>query len=148
MLGQETNPGLYKWLFIAEFEDGTVIKQDQEDKSKTKKKGSIFTDVLAYEKTSKLVFFTLEQVETHEMAYVDLGTGAFSINGTPFNAHEQNFDATSADLRLIYFRETRVERVVNAKNEQVDGRHYINRYFIGWQTTVHNKNHQATIAVG
>lgn len=148
-----------RWLFVAEFDDGTLIKQTQEDKGTIRKgdnPGSAYTDVIETQKKKKLVAFHLEHVETGERASVYLETGAFVINNTPFHAHDQFFEAAGKDLRLIYHRETRVEQntptTVQAdgsiKEDEATERHYTNRYFIGWQTTVAGKNRQATIAVG
>lgn len=147
-----------RWLFVAEFDDGNSIEQTYEDKSLTRTDGtgSAFTDVLEYEKTSRLKAFHLASTDDKQIATVDLTTGAFIVNNTPFHAHDQNFDPTKYELRLIYFRETRYDNIStntvqgdgSVKNEHVGQRHYVNRYFIGWQTTVNGKNKQATIAVG
>lgn len=148
----------FRWLFTAEFADGTTIEQDQEDKSKTRTDGtgSTFSDVLARE--NDLVAFHLYHVSGKEAASVDLRTGAFVINGTPFHAHEQYFEPTQNKLRLVYFRETRINNdvlstvLVDGSIDRQDGlnpRHFVNRYFIGWQTTTKaGKNVQHTIAVG
>lgn len=148
----------FRWLFTAEFEDGTTIVQDQEDKSTTRTDGtgSTFTDVLARE--DELVAFHLYHVNGKEAASVDLRTGAFVINGTPFHAHEQFFEPTQNKLRLVYFRETRINNDVLSTvledmtvdvQDGLNPRHFINRYFIGWQTTTKaGKNVQQTIAVG
>ena len=146
-----------KWLFTAEFSDGSVIVQDQEDKCKTRDDGtgSTFTDVLARE--DDLVAFHLYHEDGQQAATVDLLTGAFVINGTPFHAHDQYFEPTQHKLRLVYFRESRVENDVFGVVQEdgtvkethgLNPRHYVNRYFIGWQTTVNGKNKQVTIAVG
>jgi len=147
----------FRWLFTAEFKDGTIIEQTQEDKclTRTDGTGSAFTDVLARE--DELVAFHLYSVDGKEAASVDLITGAFIINNTPFHAHDQYFEPTQHKLRLIYHRETRIDSDIKStvendgtiNQEDVGQRHYVNRYFIGWQTTTKtNKNVQATIAVG
>lgn len=147
-----------KWLFVAFFADGSSIIQDQEDKclTRTDGTGSTFTDVLA--KESQLSHFELQHVDGKQAITVDLRTGTFIVNGTPLQVHDQNFDAIAHELRLVYFRESRVDQQQKAtvqtdmsiKYEDVGKpRHYVNRYFIGWQTTtVHGKNIQHTIAVG
>lgn len=138
-----------RWLFQADFQDDTSIVQDQDDKcySRTDGTGSTFTDVLARE--SELVAFALFNPETKEVVSVDLITGNFTANGTPMSLHDQFLEPQNHNLRLVYFRETRVEQVVGARDGQVrNTRHYVNRYFIGWQTTVKGKNKQVTLAVG
>lgn len=148
----------FRWLFTAELSDGTTIEQDQDDKCKTRTDGtgSTFTDVLAREED--LVAFHLYHVDGKEAASVDLRTGAFIINGTPFHAHTQFFEPSSNKLRLIYHRETRVDNDTLStvqedgsvgRQDGLNPRHYVNRYFIGWQTTTKaGKNVQQTIAVG
>lgn len=146
-----------RWLFTAEFSDGTTIEQTQEDKCTTRDDGtgSAFTDVLARE--DELTAFHLYHVEGKEAVSVDLVTGAFVVNGTPLHAHDQFFEPELHKLRLIYHRETRVQQEMKAtvqedgsvKQEPVgEPRHFINRYFIGWQTTIMGKNKQVTLAVG
>lgn len=148
----------FRWLFTAEFEDGSTIEQDLDDTchTRTDGTGSTFTDVLARE--DELVAFHLYHVNGKEAASVDLRTGAFVLNGTPIHAHEQYFEPTQHKLRLVYFRETRVDNDTRgtvqedgsiAREDGLNPRHYVNRYFIGWQTTTKNdKNVQQTIAVG
>ncbi len=136
-----------RWLFVAYFDDGSVIAQDQDDKCYTRKDGtgSTFTDVLAKE---GLISFQLNHAEGLGTVTVDLITGAFVVNGTPIHAHNQFFEPKKYDLELVYFREARIDQVVNAQGEQVSLSHYTNRYFIGWKTNVHGKDKQVTLAVG
>lgn len=154
---QPSNPEL-RWLFVAYFEDGSVIKQTQEDKSLTRTDGtgSAFTDVLA--KESQLRVFELHHIDGKQVVTVDLDSGAFIVNGTPMHLHNQHFEAEKYEKQLVYFRETRVDQSVEA-TVQPDGsikerkigapRHYVNRYFIGWQTQDANGKHkQVTLAVG
>lgn len=134
-----------RWLFVAHFRDGSSIEQPIDDHSKNHVEGaehnpSAFTDVL--EREDELQAFELRQVNGPETALVDLITGAFVINGTPFHAHDQFFEPTEHKLKLVYHRETRLDHDM-AGNVT---RHYVNRYFIGW-TAVGNKN-KAIIAVG
>lgn len=150
MLGG-TAPKL-KYLFTATFQDGTVIQQDEQDKSPNDPEGkkSQFWDVLEYEKHSPLIKFSLKKkilgLAANE-ASVDLLTGKFSINGTEFDVADQNFVITQP-LRIVYFRETQKQQDVHVKTHTViEERHFINRYFIGWQTTWLGKNYQCAIGI-
>lgn len=136
------------WLFVADFEDGTSIVQDQDDKSLTRTDGtgSTFTDVLAHK--SKLISFCLINKDTDSEVTVDLTSGIFVVNGTPIALHDQFFEPDKHDLRLIYFRETKAEQNIGGDGSVLSTAHYVNRYFIGWQTTVKGKNVKATLAVG
>lgn len=137
------------WLFQAQFPDGSIIKQDLEDtcKSRDDGTGSAFSDVLDH--AGKLKSFGLFHTDSKQYVWLDLETGNFMVNGTPICLHNQNFEPQKYELELIYFRETRVE-VTQTKEGDVVGepRHFVNRYFIGWQTTVNGKPKQVTLAVG
>lgn len=137
-----------RWLFVAHFDDGTIIEQDQEDKSQTRTDGtgSRFTDVLA--KDGLEAFELINCADPKQFVYVDLITGNFNVNGTPLSAHNQHFDPTRYKLELVYFREARAEQNVDQAGEIISQRHFVNRYFIGWQTKVNNKVKQVTLAVG
>lgn len=141
----------FRWLFIAHFEDGSEIVQEADDKSKTRTDGtgSSFTDVLEIAKRKKLMAFTLRSVAGNAgHVTVDLVSGNFVVNGVPVCAHNQNFEPHRYPLELVYFRETRAEQTQTVKGDIVSARHYVNRYFIGWKTTVNGKDKQVTLAVG
>lgn len=113
-------------LWKATFEDGTVIKQPQNDHYSKHVDGaehnpSSFRDILDKEKESPLLKFELDGTS------VDLTTGEFTVNGTTFTINEQNHIPNRP--KLIYFRETRQEFRVG---EEEPFNVYINRYFIGW----------------
>lgn len=152
MTQTQITPEPFRWLFIAHFNDGSIIEQTPDD---IKPDSNQFKPVL--ERQEDLVAFELKRVDSDEIVTVDLQTGAFIVNGTPFNAHEQNFEPTNHKLRLVYYRERREQAsAVGAVEEDgslsysniIPERSYINRYFIGWQTTVRGKNKQVTLAVG
>lgn len=61
------------------------------------------------------------------------------------------------DLKLVYFREMKVDQTslvtiqddMSIKEEKVgQPNHYINRYFIGWETIVNKESKRVTLAVG
>lgn len=153
-----------RWLFKAYFADGSSLVQDENDTctTRTDGTGSAFTDVLARE--DELIAFELVHVNNREAVLVDLNTGAFSVNGTPLHAHNQYFEPQAKDkdgnrkykLKLVYFRENRVDTDVrgvvqadgSVASEEIDKRHYTNRYFLGWSTIVNGVNKQVTLAVG
>lgn len=136
----------FRWLFVAHFKDGSKIEQPHDDRSKNHVEGreknpSAFTDVLEHE--DELEVFELVNVETDESMLVDLQTGAFVSNHTTaFHAHDQFVEPTEHKLKLIYHRETRLDHDMAGNLK----RHYVNRYFIGWQAI--GTKHKAIIAVG
>ena len=134
------------YRFVAIFADGHQIIQSPEDESKLDpEKRSAFYDVLEYEKNFPLVRFVLNEEgygvlgRERTQVFVDLTTGLFTVNGVEINIADQNFIPTEP-LRLIYFRETHVQQTMNQQTGVRGGdTFYINRYFIGWQTTVNNQ---------
>lgn len=151
-----------KYLFTATFADGHVIKQTQEDASELvppipdengilQGKNRMY-DVTEYEKTSPLVTFTLQEAGlmgiVANKVELDLTTGDFTINGLRIGIAEQLF-MTKEPLKIIYFKEGQIQTVISQKTgETIEERHFINRFFLGWQTTVNGKNVQETICVG
>ena len=150
----------FTWLFVAFFADGTTVEQNAEDTSKTRTDGtgSSFTDVRErIEAGDKLTHFELRHIDGDKVVTVDLTTGAFMANGIPMHLHNQFFEPDKYPLKLVYFRETRVDQEhkgtvqddLSVKRELVGNpRHYVNRYFMGWETSVNGKSKQQTIAVG
>lgn len=132
-----------KYLFTAEYEDGSTYVQPEDDISRLHKGTEDFTPSSFRDvKQDELVAFSLS--DGKDTYKVDLRTGDFSVNGKEISLHEQNFDPYCNDLKLIYFREVRKE--FNSGTGEVA--HYINKYFMGWQCTDKDgKNHQLTIGV-
>jgi hypothetical protein len=134
-----------KWLFRAIFSDGTILNQPEDDRSQNHVEGaehnpSAFSDVLARE--DELVAFSLYNPDTDETIAVDLRNGLFTVNGVTIAIHDQYFVPEEHKLRLIYFRESRIDFQGDVQNR------YVNRYFIGWQCTDSSgRNKQTTLAV-
>ena len=126
-----------EYLFEANFDDGTAIQQTQADESVTGK-GSAFTDVLNKE---GLWLFSVRNTHSGSGVSVDMQSGTFMVNGQMLQLHDQYFDPSPHELKLIYFRETHVTRTGD------DVRQYVNRYFVGWETIVEGKKHKAVMAV-
>lgn len=125
---------MLKYLFTAEYSDGTKYVQNTEDKSiKEPEKRSCFFDV----DHSKLVRFTLKG-EGHEYA-VDLKDGHFEINGVPFFAHEEEM---VSDIQLIFWRKHKHHIQVGGTtgaDEREKGSKEIGHevsYLMGWQGKV------------
>lgn len=153
-----------KYLFEAEFVDGEILLQPEDNKSRVHKmdaegyQPSAFRDVLDKEKKVRLREFHLVG-EGHRYT-VNLEDGHFEIDGIPFVAHQQGLRVWSTKddpLRIIFFRETKQEQNLTfrmdgeggSELESVEnGERYVSRYFIGWQTKLANgENIQQTIAV-
>jgi hypothetical protein len=111
---------MLKYLFAAQFNDGTLYHQDQTDASPYVAGKSQFYDVLQREKD--LVAFALNG-DTHSYA-VDLSDGHFEIDEIPF----QVYDMPIKNRRLIFFRRHSHDFNVDS----VETAHTI-EYHIGWQ---------------
>lgn len=128
-----------KYLWTAFFEDGTIIKQpenDQYSKHDPSAEGnpSAFRDVLDKEEESRLVMFLLASPENNSIIGVDLRTGRFTINNVEFDAHDQNLDLSNKELKIVFFREVRRDTIMGVADwKEKEVKHYINRYSIGWQ---------------
>jgi hypothetical protein len=138
-----TKPEL-TYLFEADFSDGTTYHQGLEDTPINHDAGSAFTDVMA--RIDDVLRFHVVSLDGAKRATVDLVDGHFEVNGVAFTLHPAT--VLPKNLRLIYFRETRVESTVNAKHEELSRRHYVARNCIGWQMTdAKGKNHQFMIGI-
>jgi hypothetical protein len=114
---------MLKYLFAAQYNDGTIFYQDQHDISLTNPKKSQFYDVLQREKD--IVAFALHG-DGHQYS-VSLDDGHFEIDGIAF----QVYDAPIENRRLVFFR--RHTHNVNIDYEEQS--HYV-QYHFGWQGNV------------
>lgn len=137
-----------KYLFEAEFEDGTIILQTPADQSKLEPTKSEFYDVLQKEKTSPLTRFALSGDGKYLL--VDLRDGHFELNGVSFEAHETMPDCIR---QLIFYRKHEAKTNVRMKDTAVLGVvDQITGYCIGWQAHVDDgsldgKNYKETITL-
>jgi hypothetical protein len=87
-----------EYLFIAEFRDGTTIRQTADDQSATAPERSCFFDVLEAQNQGKeLIRFSLVGAHTYS---IDLTTGRFHADTTSFILH----DRERVNFRVLYFR--------------------------------------------
>ena len=112
---------MLKYLFIAEYKDGTSYEQTPEDISKTDEKRSCFFDV----KQDEVLRFYL--VSAENVFCVDLSDGHFEVNDVPFFMHDVGEGLK--DFRLIFYR----QHTHQFNMERQELAHEIN-YCIGWQT--------------
>lgn len=137
---EELEDHYLRFLFVAEFDDGSQFAQTHEDVSQLDPGKSAFFDVLEFGKTKQLVRFHL--TDKLNWYTVDLRDGLFEVNGMAFAAHDQNF-APILPLTLIYFRETHARKLSDGTTDQ-----YVNRYFLGWWCLdEHGNKVQQTIAI-
>lgn len=164
MFQRRKNKKLFVWYFVAYFEDGTQIEQNDisEDGHST------MLDVNLKKKESPLVAFELRHVNGKDKVTVDLKTGAFALNGVPVEAANYfsfdpdidpktkrpiaKFNPLEHELELQYWREKKetlnalatVQEDKTVKYSNYESRMDIGRYFIGWKCG----KHQAILAVG
>lgn len=124
---------MLKYLFKAEFADGSFIQQNQDDVSSVDPTKSMFFDVLNH--PSELIKFSLG-----DFLSLHLLSGEFVLNGNTFSVHDPSKPVPS-DRRLIFFRRHTHTLVMGGDNgHEVE-------YHLGWQATVNGENVQHTVAV-
>lgn len=122
---------MLKYLFIAEYNDGSTYNQTPEDVSiKEPEKRSAFFDV---DHTRLVKFSLVEQGTSNGHVYsVDLRDGHFEVDGVAFCMHE----GLVAGLELIFFRRhTHTYTQSNVSTKEID--HEI-VYRIGWKVKKNN----------
>lgn len=135
---------MLKYVFTAQFNDGEILEQAQEDVSRTNPKKSAFFDVL--NDTRKVERFW---IAGHGKRYlVDLTDGHFEVNGDSFFIHEQTVDESKklSNFRLIYFRRNQVS--LNIENGEATDGGQIVIFALGWQANYSDgSNEKAVIYV-
>lgn len=131
-----------KYLFTAEFKDGTWYRQSSDDSPRIADHGSSFTDITS--RLDDISSFNLTSVaDPSQFVAVDLRNSSFVVNGLRFTAQDPSrMPPTGAVFHLVYFRQ--VTRSLNTliKEEAVQV-----VYHIGWQTTVDGEEYRQTIAL-
>lgn len=128
-----------KYLFTAEYRDGTSFDQTPEDVSSRDPKRSAFYDLLHSGKAVKR--FTLKG-EGHTYT-VDLSTGEFSCTGPHEWLAQEEAPESTSERRLIYYRQHRHELNRETREELS---HTVT-YLLGYQITVNDKNYQKLISI-
>jgi len=126
---------MLKYKFIAQYSDGTIYRQNDEDVSITDPVRSSYYDVAH----DKLIGFILQDIEDHSY-FVDLLDGHFEINEIPFKLT----DVEVTNRRLIYFR-----RHLHhfGQLDGVEQSHTI-AFHVGWQgNDKEGKNVQHTLII-
>jgi hypothetical protein len=131
-----------KYLFNAEFQDGSVINQTQEDVSSLDPKRSQFYDVLEKDKEVPIKRFELFGDGTSLI--VDLEDGHFDLNGVSFDCHE-TLPEDKPERRLIFYRKH--THNFNLVEDEPKEKEHIVEYCIGWQATIKGKNYKETVTI-
>jgi hypothetical protein len=134
---------MLKYLFQANFKDGSFIQQTQADESATTPGKNCFHDVK--QRIDDVVSFGFFSDETPNTYVVDLTDGHFEVNGTPFTAQDPSGEKLPSDakFRLVYFK-----RHCHGFNVDLQEVSHDLAFHLGWQvTTPDGKNIQQTIAI-
>src|SRR5438105_4414673 len=92
-----------KYLFLAEFTDGTTLEQHPEDKSALDpEKRNTYYDLLQSGKTIKK--FSL--IGNEHKVSVDLTTGLFEVDGFPILLESEKLPLIPERFELIYYKQT------------------------------------------
>lgn len=142
-----------KYLFVAEFSDGSKITQTQDDKSIVEPETrSQFYDVLQSGKRIKE--FSLHQIGLwgSNTISVNLQTGLFKINGLDVLLESEKLPTLPDKFELIFYRQhthnvDATYKVKTGKEVSYGNEQHSCEYFIGWQCNIKGKNYQQKIAV-
>lgn len=126
---------MLKYLFLAEFEDGSFIQQDQADVSKLDPSKNQLHDVLSH--PSKLVRFTLGS--NFGSLSLNLLTGQFVVNESSFTVHDPS-KREPTERKLIYFKRHTHSTCNGEQTHDIV-------YHLGWQATIDGEKTQHTVAV-
>lgn len=139
---------ILKYLFVAEFMDGSIKEQTPADVSKLDPSRSEFYDVLHAGKAIKR--FSL--VGEGNTITVDLVTGLFTINQLLVLLESEKLPLRPEKFDLIFYRQH--THSLNVEYELKTGipvssepAGHSCEYFIGWQCNINGKNYQQKIAV-
>ncbi len=137
-----------KYLFVAEYTDGSFEKQTSTDISKLDIKRSQFYDVLQ----SGKVIRKFSLVGDGNTITVNLQTGIFSINGLKVLLESEKLPTLPDKFELIFYRQwtENLNIDVDAATGEEFGRKQMPsfcEYFIGWQCNIKGKNYKQKIAV-
>jgi hypothetical protein len=111
-----------KYLFRAQYTDGTFLRQTEEDVSSTKAGGSAFSDV----DHTRLESFFLSNGS--QQIGVDLRDGTFWVNDVKFYLHDPDDMPGEGPVRLYYFRRT--WKHFNVRQEEIACEVH---YRLGWE---------------
>jgi len=126
-----------KYLFTAEFADGTSYRQTPDDTPRIADHGSSFTDLSS--RVADIVSFSLSSVaDAAQVLSVDLRDGSFTINGLRFPAQTPH----GIPFQLVYFRQVTRSLVSGSSEESIHV-----SYHIGWRTAVTGCIYQQTVSV-
>lgn len=139
-----------KYLFVAEFTDGTKIEQNPDDKSKLGGR-NCYSDVLYWLREGKrLRRFSL--VGDNNIIFVDLYTGIFNVNGLDLLLESEKLPALPDHFDLLWFHQ--VTRNQNVTYEKKTGEIVkkedlpeFREYFIGWECEINGKSYKQKLAV-
>lgn len=143
-----------KYLFIAEFKDGSLLAQTPEDKSTLDpEKRSQFYDVL--ESGKELKRFTLVEkkiIGKGNTITVDLENGIFYVNTLPVLLESEKLPGIPEKFELIFYRQhTHNMNVTFAENKKdildMESKEHYCEYFIGWKCNIKGKSYQQKIGV-
>lgn len=138
-----------KYLFFAEFVDGTNFKQTPDDISSIDpEKRSQFYDLLQCGKTIRR--FSL--VGDGNTITVDLGNGIFYVNGLAVLLESEKLPCLPDKFTLIFYRQwtqnLNVTYDTTTKEElKREPLTPLCEYYIGWQCLIKGKNFQQKMAI-
>jgi len=148
-----------KYIFKAEFLDGTSYTQNHEDIPLAGLgHGSCFSDIQERVRNGEVTKFTL--TGDGQVHSVDLTDGHFEVNGVPFDCASEHTRPPLSNFRVIYLRRSRRYVKQHIEVREIDGKLQpvvtgsedaggeVVGFKIGWQANdAKGNNYQQTIEV-
>lgn len=141
-----------KYLFVAEFVDGTFFNQTPDDQSTLVEKRNCYYDVLQTGKTIRRFSLVGQGDAKGNTITVDLGSGIFYVNGLPVLVESEKLPTLPDKFTLIWYHQvTRDTNItLDTKTNQIlksEDMPEFREYFIGWQCLINKRNYQIKMAV-
>ncbi len=127
---------MLEYIFIAELFNGTIYKQTPEDISLKTVGRSAYYDI----KDEKIKRFSL--VGKGHIFTIDLENGNLEVDGNKFYTKRP---PERSELRLIYYRQVQQHMRSGPSEDSLLSSSV--KYFMGWQTTVGDKNYKFEIGL-
>lgn len=139
------------YLFTAKFTDGSIIRQNSEDKSSRLEGKNCYYDVLETVKEGKTIEEFMLTGKGNKLK-VNLLTGMFEVNGVFLVVESIKLPAMPEKFDLVWYHQVTQNLNVTYKAKtgdivKAESQAEIREYFIGWKCNIRGKEYISKIAV-
>ena len=142
---------ILEYLFIAQFNDGSIIEQNPQDLSTIDPTRNCYYDVLQEVVKGKVIRkFSLSGRDN--IISVDLKTGLFLVNGITFLLESEKLPQVPEKFNLIWYHQVSQSQNItfDEASGEVSSRENLperREYFIGWHCRINGRDYKQKIAV-